>query len=650
MPPALPALWAPVIKGIAFFSTAQEYTSERRRFEMAKRFSGVISIHAIIRRLLLSWLASITVTYAVIPSAQQQLHGTDALAQMWPPAAGILCAIFFIALWVLGRIKNTERAERWLFVPLFLVLSFFSLKSSFSLPFLIACMLILTALLYYAVMGWEHSKNVPVAVRQEKSLPFWLMIVAMAAFIIFVSIWTVCRVRNYSTPTYDFGIFSQMFYNMKTSGMPMTTVERDGLLSHFYVHVSPIYYLLLPFYYLIPTPATLQVLQAVVLASAVIPLWKLCQSHSFNGWVSLALCVLLLIYPAYSGGTSYDIHENAFLTPLILWLFYFLERRSISGTLLFTLLTLLVKEDAAVYTAVIGIYVFLNGILRKDKKRKWCILTGSSIFVLSVLYFLAVTGFLAKHGDGVMTYRYRNFMYDGTESLLSVVKAVLLCPMKAVFECVDQQKLSFIGLTMLPLLGIPLFTRRYERYILLIPYILINLMSDYQYQHSIFFQYTYGSTACLLYLTVLNLSDLKTDWSKGIIITVAIAISAVCFIQQVLPKASFHYKHYQNNKAHYQQIHDTLSSIPEDTAVSASTFYTTQLSQRTELYDVKYAVTEHILNTQYVALDPKSQTSYTPYAIDGENGYENLVTLLTENGFELWTHYDDAVVIYRKTE
>ena len=76
--------------------------------------------------------------------------------------------------------------------------------------------------------------------------------------------------------------------------------------------------------------------------------------------------------------------------------------------------------------------------------------------------------------------------------------------MKVLYECVDPEKLQFLGLTMGPLLALPLVTRKYDRLILLIPYILVNLMSDYPYQHDIFFQYTFGSTACLAYLTVVN--------------------------------------------------------------------------------------------------------------------------------------------------
>ncbi|MBQ5764200.1 MAG: hypothetical protein IIV96_06120, partial [Ruminococcus sp.] len=39
-------------------------------------------------------------------------------------------------------------------------------------------------------------------------------------FFAFVCVWTVSRVRSFSAPTYDYGIFSQMFYNMEKTGLP----------------------------------------------------------------------------------------------------------------------------------------------------------------------------------------------------------------------------------------------------------------------------------------------------------------------------------------------------------------------------------------------------------------------------------------------
>lgn len=55
--------------------------------------------------------------------------------------------------------------------------------------------------------------------------------------------------------------------------------------------------------------------------------------------------------------------------------------------------------------------------------------------------------------------------------------------------------------------------------------------------------------------------------------------------------------------AEYAQIGEFLSQIPEDAPVAATTFYTTPLSQREVLYDVRYCSQEHLLSTQYVVLD-----------------------------------------------
>ncbi|MBP3701598.1 MAG: DUF2079 domain-containing protein, partial [Lachnospiraceae bacterium] len=441
-----------------------------------------------------------------------------------------------------------------------------------------------------------------------------------ALFFLFVTAWTVGRIYSFHCPTYDFGIFSQMFYHLKESGMPMTTLERDGLLSHFAVHVSPIFYLLLPFYKLFPVPATLQVLQAAVLTSAVIPLWKLGKHHGLSPTSRMFLGGLLFLYPAYAGGTSYDIHENCFLTPLILWLFYGLDSRHPLIALTAGVLTMMVKEDAAVYVAVIGLWLILKTLLQHktqhsrdpasemtpcantfyDQTSVWDLFFGLLLLAISFVWFLCVTRYLSQTGDGVMTYRYKNFLYDGSSSLFTVVKATFLHPMKVLYECVDAEKLSFIGLTLFPLLGLPLLTRRYERYLLLIPYLLVNLMSDYTYQHSIFFQYTFGSTAFLLYLTTVNLADFSKERQRTISLAAALISSLFCFGFVVVPKAVPHPVEAIRQHGTYQEIREVLEGIPEDASVTATTFFTTWLSQRDIVYDVDYCSQEHLLSSEYV--------------------------------------------------
>jgi uncharacterized membrane protein len=438
---------------------------------------------------------------------------------------------------------------------------------------------------------------------------------------------------------------------MKTTGQPLTTLERDGLLSHFAVHVSPIYYLMLPFYWLFPKPETLQVLQAAVLSSSVIPLWLIGKNKGLSGAQRTLLCALLLLLPAFAGGTSYDIHENCFLTPLILWLFYGIEKKNIPVTAVAAVLTLMVKEDAPVYVAVIGLYLLVKAAVHFQKKNVRELILGGGLLVLSLAWFFAATGYLAKSGDGVMTYRYSNFMFDGKDSLFTVIKAVLMNPMKALFECVDKEKLQFIGFTLLPLLGLPLITRRYERYILLIPYILVNLMSDYQYQHDIFFQYTFGSNAFLIFLTAVNLADLKIEKVRFAALALAVLVCGSCFVRTVIPKATPYLENKKTYEAYYESIREVLDTIPDDASVAAPTFYTTYLSQRDILYDIRYCTKAHLLETEYVVLKVSSTGDYTKYNTGGKtNGYENLVALLEKEGYVLHSNYGNVLEVYRKVK
>ncbi|MBQ6840053.1 MAG: DUF2079 domain-containing protein [Oscillospiraceae bacterium] len=600
------------------------------------------NISATIQCILVGWLGSVLIEYLINPGP---LNALSTLSEM-SLLRVLLTATAFTALLLLLQIHTHGALLRWALFGIIVCLSALTLIQSFSSAYLVFCILTTLLVLVYALKG-ANSDSLPQPYTGKKvNMCIWITVVLSVGFFLVVSIWTVCRVKTFSTPSYDFGIFSQMFYNMKESGMPITTLERDGLLSHFKVHMSPIYYLLLPFYCIVPKPATLQVLQAAILVSAVIPLWLLGKQHGLSPWLRMLTCALLLLYPAYSGGTSYDIHENAFLTPLILWLFYALDSRKGLLTALFTVLVLMVKEDAAVYTAVIGLFVLLRSVLGKKENSQT--LTGMLILIGSVAWFLIVTGYLSKHGDGVMTYRYKNFIYDGSGSLFTVIKAVVMCPMKALYECADGEKLEFIKLTILPLLALPFLTRRYERFLLLIPYFLINLMSDYQYQHDIFFQYTYGATACLFYLVVVNLADIKATKLRLVTQTTAVAVSLILLCQTVAPVAVQYPKKYLLNRSNYLQTQQLLDTIPSDAAVTATTFYTTPLSQRSLLYDVRYTSKETILGCDYVVLTTTSQSCYEQYASDGVSGFDNLVSLLLENGFTLDSQLDDNFQIYRK--
>lgn len=606
------------------------------------------TVAELIRHLLLSWLFSALLEYLFLPQSLQDITRLDGIAAMSLPRLLILTVIFAAVLWALSQRYRIVIWERWAIPGVFALLAGAVLTNTYTDAFFLFCLVILAIMAVYAIWGHAPTREKPQAAgKAHWSFPVIICLLALG-FLFLVSLWTVLRVKTFYAPNFDFGIFSQMFYNMKETGLPMTTVERDGLLSHFAVHVSPIYYLMLPFYCLFPTPETLQVLQAAVLASAVIPMWLIGKQQGLGGLPRTLLCALLLLLPTTAGGTSYDLHENCFLLPLVLWLMYAIDRENIWLTGLFALLTLAVKEDAAVYVAIAALYLVIRCGVNYRKGTGKMLFTGIGLLILSVSWFLLVTDYLANQGDGVMTYRYDNFIYDGSGSLLSVVKAVILCPMKMLYECMDAEKLMYLGQTMVPLLALPLLTRKFERYLLLIPYILLNLMSDYQYQHDIMFQYNFGSSAFLLYLTAVNLADLRWKAPRLIALGAAVCVSLGFFCSLIVPNVQKMQALHTEYESHYRQLSEALAQIPEDASVTAHTFYVVPLSQRSTLYDVRYCSQEHLLSTEYVVLKKSSSGDFSRGNL-GVKGFDNVDALLKANGYMEFLR-QGSLIIYHNPE
>ena len=587
------------------------------------------------RRVLLSYVLAAAVEFWLLPTAAKELFDTAAL-EAADPIRMIL--IFAGALALLTLLRLPAKWERFCLVLALTALTGGALLFNFSWPLLLAGALILALGIAYARFGCA-KETVPVPAKEPTRAWIWVAALSILFFLL-VSAWTVARVLAFCAPTFDFGIFSQMFYYLKSTGLAMTTVERDGLMSHLQVHVSPIYYLLLPVYALFPYPVTLQICQAAIMASAAWPMYLLARQRGLRGWPACALCALLLLCPAFAGGAGYDIHENAFLTPLLLWLFYALERKGPYAAAAFAFLTLLVKEDAAVYVAAVGLYQLLRAPMSPD--RKFAAWSGAGLLVGAVGWFSLVTFFLARFGDGVMTYRYQNVLFGGGEGLLTVVEAAVLCPMKVLCECLEAEKLPYIAWTLLPLGLLPLLTRKYYRLALLIPYLLVNLMSDYPYQHHIYFQYSFGSLACLAYLALLNFGDLPS-W-RSAAAAVLVGASLGCFACTVAPQAAQYVVIYLQNYDYYQRLNSVLRLVPEGASVAATTAYTTPLSQREVLYDLQYASKEHLLSCDYWAVDPRSEASFS-----GFGGFEALEKTLFRLGYRKIGETDGTLAIYARS-
>jgi uncharacterized membrane protein len=526
----------------------------------------------------------------------------------------ILLSVYAVTPFITGRL-NVKQLEAAVQPP----------SSLLILPFMLLLSLFFLFILWFCsgrgglfdfarqpVVAKGKSQNTAERITRIAAL------LALILHVVFLSALMVMRVRSLYVPTYDFGIFSQMFYNMRETLLPVTTLERSYELSHFAIHVSPIYYLWLPFYVFLPRPETIQVLQIVTVASGVIPFFLIIRRLGLPKEIGHLLTVVYLFYPALIGSSMYDVHENAFLAPLILWMLWAAAGRRNVLFYVFSFLVLAVKEDASLYVIAVGIWFFF------DRSRR---LHGVAVTVVSVVWFLLAARFLDSQGHGVMTYRFANLMAFSDLGLPGILLTVIANPGFLLSEMMSAEKIQYLIKMLLPAAFLPLWQKRLSRYALLIPLVVMNLSSRYQYQANIGFQYHYGSGVLLLFLALLWFADrinpghtfasvgadyLLTDPAvpddlkrteknakkddvafRRTYLSVSYALilsllASVVFGTSLFLHYTWPFAYVRENKEDLAAMHRLLEDIPEDAPVRASTFLTTPLSNRPFLIDLGY--------------------------------------------------------------
>ena len=435
-----------------------------------------------------------------------------------------------------------------------------------------------------------------------------------------VSLGTIARYDSYVASNFDFGLFCQMYESMATDFTQNTTLERNTLLSHFAVHFSPIYYVLLPFYMIFRCPEFLLIAQAAVAFSAVIPLVLICKRWRYSDMNILLIAAVFLALPYLTGACFYDFHENAFLPPLLLWLFYFLEKGSLIGTNLLAILVLCVKEDAGLYLICIGIYALLN--------RNYSKLNAVLLLITGVSGFIAVTSFINAYGEGIKTSRYSIYLLDGQDSLTDVILNVIKNPSYMINTLLSEKKLKFLLYVTLPL-GFACFkTRRVCDYALFLPLLLVNLATDYPYQYEINYQYVFGTATIMVFLFARNLRYIK---KKKKFLVFCLGASVIMCLTANMGRYRANFEAQRVFAEENDATDKVLAELPNDASITATTYLIPHLYDNKEVYMLPY----NEKDTDFVVLDNRegkysefdekvSELKAKGYVLYKEEGYATI--------------------------
>lgn len=428
----------------------------------------------------------------------------------------------------------------------------------------------------FLVISWiaKDNKIDLTAIKLPKHTSWAVAGVGVILFTIFVSIPSIARYQAYMAHNFDFGIFAQMFENMRTTGLADTTVERNVLMSHFGVHFSPFYYVLLPFYAICPRPETLLVIQAGFVALGAVPVVLICKHFKLSEAVTAICCLMYLLYPTLANGCLYDFHENKFLTVLIMWAMYFIVKNKWIGTLVFCALILTVKEDAAIYVMSIALYLIAT---RKDY------LLGGGILAIAVIYFSIATSVVATLGDGVMTDRLANYMASGESGFSAVAKTCIANFGYFISQVFTSDKIMFMFWMLLPVAFAPFISKNKSILVLLIPMLVVDLMSNWKYQYDVKFQYTYGVAALILFIAYIVIAEAKPQ-TRSFVLTFSLSMCIIMSNSLFFPRAEY----YNNAKESYEDVaaeyNSLIATIPTDAEITAAGNYIPHMYNFPELY------------------------------------------------------------------
>ena len=192
----------------------------------------------------------------------------------------------------------------------------------------------------------------------ERWLP-WVMALVFAGLYATIS---VARFERLATGSYDLGIFEQAIRHYAHLEAPIVDLEGAGR-NFLGDHWNPAIAIFAPFYRLFPTPVTLLVGQAIVIALGVVPLTRAGIRH-LGRWSGVAVGLAFGMSYGIQGAVNFDIHGVSLAVPLLAFaLEAFLAGRW-KVVVAWAAPLVLVQEDLGLTVAVLGLVMVLTGARR----------------------------------------------------------------------------------------------------------------------------------------------------------------------------------------------------------------------------------------------------------------------------------------------
>ena len=395
----------------------------------------------------------------------------------------------------------------------------------------------------------------------------WLVIGATVAYIWLFSYWTMRNHDGFGTWAFDLGLYDQGVWLLSRFKRPFVTLMGRHLFGD---HTSFILLPLVPFYWIVPSAKVLLFAQAAALGSGAVPTFLLAREKLRNEWLAAVLAVAYLLHPTVGHINLEQFHPDVFEVPLLLFALWFMVRQRWTGYFVCVVAALLVKEDVALLTFPLGIYV----AVRHDRR------VGVITSVVSLTAMAAALWWILPMYNGVGSLNAWRVPFGG---LGGFFRTALFHPGQLIAYASKDGRPWYLWQMFSPLALLPLLAPR----VLLIGAAALssNVFSTFYYQYNI--RYHYGTLVLpvLIAATIFAIAKSRSLAGRQVAVgLVAVATLVTAHLWGPTPIGRQEAAIASPSGQSIPHIKKAIALIPDDAVVSAFYAYVPHVDHREEIY------------------------------------------------------------------
>jgi len=398
-----------------------------------------------------------------------------------------------------------------------------------------------------------------------------------AVYTIFFSILSIDRHNKLETSAFDLGINDQAIWQFAHFHTPFNTVRG---LHTFGDHFTLINAMTSPLYWFANDVRILLIFQSLVFAAGAVPLYLIAREYLKNQYLPLIFCFAYLMFPALHYVNLEDYHPEVFIPFFLLTAFYFIIRKRQWPYLLFLFLTLSCKEEVALTTFMLGIYVYFTF----DKK------TGIFTSLFSFAWFMTVVNIIGPYFNG------HEYLYSGRlwtnygekpmEIFLNFINPGKMLPV--IFSAANGK---FVWELFAPV-GFLCWLN--PATMIIAASFWLNLIISWPYAHNIYYHHVIPIIPLVFISLAAGISRYQDEKIVFPLLIALLIVSTLASNRFIAPHESSirNYRHIINNINNFgkytpkaAQLRMLMDKIPPDASVSASFMVVPHLTHRDKIYD-----------------------------------------------------------------